>query len=112
MFAIPVNAILLIVFSGVWKYKWLNFFSVSVLIWTLILALDLTMGIVYPEQELWLLYIIGVPLQALETLWSFFRYQLLRFKKNSMEILKVKGRKNMRGKERKSDNAPSDGESV
>ena len=107
MFAIPVNAILLIVFSGVWKYKLLNFLSISTLIWTLILALDLTMAIVNPDLELWLLYILGVPLQALEILWSFFRYQWLRFKKSSMEILKVKGRKNMRGKEKKTESGAS-----
>lgn len=103
MFAIPVNAILLIVFSGVWKYKLLNFFSVTALIWTLILSLDLTMEIVYPDLQLWLLYILGVPLQALETLWYFFRFQWVRFKKNSMAFLHVKGRKNKRGKERKSE---------
>ena len=107
VFAIPVNAILLIVFSGVWKYKLLNFLSISTLIWTLILALNLMMGIVNPDLELWVLYILGVPLQALEILWSFFRYQWLRFKKSSMEILKVKGRKNMRGKEKKTDSGAS-----
>ena len=101
MFALPINAILLIVFSGVWKYKLLNFLSVSLLIWTAILSIDLTMEIVYPDLQLWLLYILGVPLQALEILWSFFRFHWIRFKKNSMSRLKVRGRKNRRGKERK-----------
>jgi transcriptional regulator with XRE-family HTH domain len=101
MFSIPVNAILLIVFSGIWKYKLLNFLSVSVLIWTTIVSLDLLMEIVNPDLQLWLIYILGVPLQILETLWSFFRVQWVRIKKTSMALLKVKGRKNKRRKERK-----------
>ena len=34
IFAIPVNAILLIVFSGVWKYKLTNFLSISTTVLT------------------------------------------------------------------------------
>lgn len=101
IFAIPVNAILLIVFSGVWKYKITNFLSISTLIWTTIVALDLTMAIVYPDLQLWLLYLLGAPLQALAILWSFYRFQWIRFKETSKSLLKVKGRKNKRGKEKK-----------
>ncbi len=101
MFAVPVNAILLIIFSGVWKYKILNFLSISALIWTTIVSLDLIMAIVLPELELWVLYLLGAPLQLLATLWSFYRVQWVSFKKTSMSLLKVKGRKNQRRKERK-----------
>ena len=101
MFAVPVNAILLIIFSGIWKYKILNFLSVSTLIWTTIVSIDLTMAIAHPEIELWVLYLLGAPLQVLETLWSFYRVQWISFKKTSMSLLKVKGRKNQRRKERK-----------
>lgn len=101
MFAVPVNAILLIIFSGVWKYKILNFLSMSALIWTTIVSLDLIMAIVLPELELWVLYLLGAPLQLLATLWSFYHVQWVSFKKTSMSLLKVKGRKNQRRKERK-----------
>ena len=101
VYAVPVNAILLIVFSGVWKYKLLNFLSISILIWTVILSIDVTAKILNPDLQLWLLYILGVPLQALETLWSFYRVQWVRLKKTSMSLLKVKGRKNQRRKEKK-----------
>ena len=103
IYAVPVNAILLIVFSGVWRYKRLNFLSISLLIWTAILSIDVTAKILNPDLQLWLLYILGVPLQALETLWSFYRVQWVRLKNSSMALLKVKGRKNKRHKERKSD---------
>ena len=103
VYAVPVNAILLIVFSGVWKYKWLNFLSISILIWTVILSIDATVNLFNPDLQLWLLYILGVPLQALETLWSFYRVQWVRLKNSSMQLLKVKGRKNKRRKEKRAD---------
>ena len=103
VYAVPVNAILLIVFSGVWKYKLLNFLSISILIWTVILSIDVTAKILNPDLQLWLLYILGVPLQALETLWSFYRVQWVRLKNSSMQLLKVNGRKNKRRKEKRTD---------
>ena len=96
LFAIPVNSIILIVFSGIWKYKVLNFFSVSLVIWTTILALYVTLRISPIEGEFWLLFLLGIPLQALEILWANFRYLLIRFKKSSMAFLHLKGRKNLR----------------
>ena len=103
VYAVPVNAILLIVFSGVWKYKLLNFLSISILIWTMIFSIDVTAKILNPDLQLWLLYTLGVPLQALETLWSFYRVQWVRLKNSSMQLLKVKGRKNKRHKEKRTD---------
>ena len=74
LYAVPVNAIIIIVYAGIWRYRLLNFFSVSVLVWSLLLALYLTLrldGVV--AGSLWLLFLVGVPLQVLETLWVFFR---------------------------------------
>ena len=33
VYAIPVNAIVILIFAGVWKYRTVNFLSVSILIW-------------------------------------------------------------------------------
>ena len=96
LFALPVNAILLIVLSGVWKYKLLNFLSVSGLIWTSILCFYLVLSDVYPDESFWLLFVLGAPLQILEFLWVYYRYKLIRFKESSMALLGLKGRKNQR----------------
>ncbi len=96
LFALPVNAIIFIVFSGIWKYKLLNFFSVSALIWTFIVACYVCLRVVDGPENYWLLFVLGVPLQALEILWAFFRYSLVRFKQSSMAFLHLKGRKNQR----------------
>ena len=98
LFAVPVNAVVFVVFSGVWKYKFLNFCSVSGLIWTLILAIYVLLKTLFPDESFWLLFVLGVPLQILETLWVYFRYKLVRFKNSSMAFLGLKGRKNERKK--------------
>ena len=78
IYAIVANAIVLIVYSGIWKYRWLNFLSVSVLIWTAILTICLTVQEVLALLNMqyvaiWNLFLLGIPTQVLETVWVFFR---------------------------------------
>ena len=83
VYAVVLNAILLIVFAGVWRYRVLNFIGVSTLIWTAITCLYLTIrsiltGMGEDLEGLWLLFAVGVPLQALEIAWVFFRSLLTK----------------------------------
>ena len=78
IYAIPLNSILLIVYASVWKYRILNFVAISTLIWTALTCLYLTvrfasiaLGAAY--NGLWMVFLLGVPLQVLEVLWVFFR---------------------------------------
>ncbi len=78
VYAVMANAIVLIVFSGIWHYRLLNFISVSVLIWASIACLYITLCTVLAFQGrdldgLKLLFTIGAPLQILEVFWVFFR---------------------------------------
>ena len=82
IYSIPINAILLIVYSGVWHYRTLNFLSVSTLIWMAITCLFLTTNIVSEDPgRTWLLFLLGIPLQVLETLWVFFRFTFRKTRK-------------------------------
>lgn len=83
IYAVVANAIVLIVYSGIWKYRWLNFLSVSTLIWTAILTICLTVQEVLALLNMqyvaiWNLFLLGIPLQVLETVWTFFRSLLKR----------------------------------
>lgn len=85
LYAIMVNAIVIIIFASVWKYRILNFLAVSTLIWVSMLCLHLTLSDVFAHygeenRPFWLLYILGVPLQILECMWGLFRSK--RHKKN------------------------------
>lgn len=82
LYAVPVCAILVIIFTGVWKYRIGNFFAVSALIWTLITCIYVTVSVCGGNiNRLWGLFIIGAPLQVLEILWVFFRSSLFKVKK-------------------------------
>jgi len=69
VYALPGSSIVLIVFSSVWGKYWHMAFVVSILIWTLTLAIFLTFNF----SDSWLLFIICVPLQILVILWYIFR---------------------------------------
>ena len=83
IFALPVNAIVLLVLAGAWRYKLLNFITVSLTVWTVLLALYCALRfLVGLSGSVWLVFLLGAPLQVLEILWAFFRYSIFK-KKNS-----------------------------
>ena len=92
MYAILGNAIVVIVFASVWKYRFLNFIAISVLIWVSMLCLHLSLSNIfnhfgYPERPFWLLYILGVPLQVLECIWGLFRSKIYKKKRSKTAFL-------------------------
>ncbi len=68
VYAVPVSAIVGIVFSTIWGRLWSTAIAVTVLIWTLPLSLYLTLGM----SQLWLLFLICIPLQILVIMWFVF----------------------------------------
>ncbi|MBQ9730158.1 MAG: helix-turn-helix domain-containing protein [Clostridia bacterium] len=87
VYAVVVNAIVCIVFAGIWRYKFVNFFSISLLIWSTLASLYLTILMIsksYGQSvgSFWLIFLLGVPLQVLITLWSFFRYKVFQRREN------------------------------
>jgi transcriptional regulator with XRE-family HTH domain len=83
LYAVPCNAILLIVYASIWKYRILNFTAVSTLVWSVLACVYLTLLLIgaarvgigqdNPNSNFWLLFLLGIPLQGLEILWVFFR---------------------------------------
>lgn len=62
-------SIVALVFSWVWKKKPIKFISMSVLVWSLILAFYLQ----FIDKNWWLLFILGIPLQIAILLWAGFK---------------------------------------
>ncbi len=87
LYAVLVNAILILVYACIWHYRFINFLCVSTIIWTAITCLFLTIKNLpsaanSPLTGLWCIYLIGIPLQVLEILWAFFR---TLFRKNKAQ---------------------------
>lgn len=74
-YAIPITFILLLVFTAVWKKPWLNTLSISLLIWSILLAVFITLLYVLPTppKTLWMIFLIGIPLQALTLFYFMYR---------------------------------------
>jgi transcriptional regulator with XRE-family HTH domain len=72
--AVPVSVIVVQIFNSIWGKRKYSFIIYSLLIWTSLALLYL----ITLESNLWLLFILGVPLQIAIILWS----QLKVSKKN------------------------------
>lgn len=75
IYALPVTAIVLLVLNAVWRRPVLTALTISLLIWTAILAIYLTLleCLVAPPPTLWEIFLIGIPLQLLVVFWSIYR---------------------------------------
>lgn len=74
LFAVPANAVVVIVFSSIWHWKWVRIVAISTLVWTLIGFVYLVAyAIVSDGHNLWLLFLIGIPLQVLTLFYFVWR---------------------------------------
>jgi len=71
MYAIPTSAVVALVFNSIWGKPKLNFLIISILLWSLITSIFLTLTIV--TKPIWLLFVLGVPGQIIVILWSGIR---------------------------------------
>ena len=93
VYSLAVNAVLLLIYASVWKYRMFNFVCVTALIWSVLACMYLTARIVSVHlgndySALWLIFILGIPLQVLEGLWVFFRSLFKRHKARKNAITK------------------------
>ncbi len=66
VYAVPISAIVLIVFNGIWGRRSFTFILVSILVWSLLTSIY----VCFLDYNIWAVYLIGVPLQIAIILWS------------------------------------------
>ncbi len=66
MWAIPLSMIVLLIFNCIWGRKLLLMPILSVLIWTTLMCVHLQ----FIQYRIWIIYILGIPLQIAVILWS------------------------------------------
>lgn len=64
IYALPIASIVVLVFNSIWGRRKLNFVIVSVLTWTLLLSIYLTV-LLFSSYNLWMLFTVGVPFQII-----------------------------------------------
>ncbi len=69
VYAVPVSLIVLLVMNSVMGKPRFNYLIISLLVWTTLLCLYLT----FLNENLWLLFMIGIPSQIIILLWMFVK---------------------------------------
>ncbi len=75
IYAIPISMIVLLVLTSVWKKKITGGVITSLLVWSTIISVYLSLYYLLPSppSTLWTLFLIGIPLQVLIIFWSVYR---------------------------------------
>lgn len=71
IYALPISFIIGIVFMAIWKNRLLLTISESLLVWTLVLSLCLTIE----YDNIWYMFIIAIPLQILIGIWNLMKWK-------------------------------------
>ncbi len=69
IYAVPVSLTVFLIFNSIWGKKRLNYLIISAMIWTGLLAFYLSSRFL-TEENMWLVFILGIPSQMIVFLWS------------------------------------------
>ena len=64
--AVPISSVVALVFNSLWGKGRNNFYIITLMLWSLLAFVYL----VFLENNLWLIFLIGVPSQLIIVLWS------------------------------------------
>lgn len=71
VYAVPVSMIVWLVFNSIWFNRRRNFLIISLLVWTLLISLYLSL--LPAGFNVWQIFVLGIPGQAIIFLWSRIR---------------------------------------
>lgn len=71
VYAIPVQMILLLVFNSIWFNPRKNYHIITILMWSLLLSIHLTLLIF--DINVWIIYLLGIPGQIIILFWSVLK---------------------------------------
>ncbi len=72
IYAIPAAFTVLLIFNSIWGLRRLNYLIISVMVWTLLLTVYMTLYYAL-GHNLWLIFILGIPAELIILLWSGFK---------------------------------------
>ena len=86
IYAVVANAIVILVYGCVWKHRFVRAISISLIVWMSLTALYLTVHAFFKYNgadsgALWLVFLLGIPLQLMEIFWESFRSLLRKQRK-------------------------------
>ncbi|MBR5192593.1 MAG: helix-turn-helix domain-containing protein [Clostridia bacterium] len=78
IYAIPITFLILLILTAIWGKSLTNLIITSLLVWTVLLSVYLTLlyALANPPITLWVIFLIGIPLQVLTVL--LFSYNKIK----------------------------------
>ena len=74
VYAVPVSGIVAIIFNCIWGKRIFNIIFSSIICWSLISSIYLTV-LIGANSNKWLLFVLGVPIQIMILLWSRLHFK-------------------------------------
>ena len=71
IYSIPVASIVWLVLNSIWLNRRMNYFIISILMWSILMSIHLSLLLC--SIDAWLLYLLGIPGQIAIVLWSLMR---------------------------------------
>ena len=90
VYAVPVAMVVWLIFNSIWFNKQRNYLIISLLMWTLLLSVYLTLLVL--GNSFWQLFIVGIPAQAIIIAWSNISYKD-KYKDNPIDWITKPGKK-------------------
>ncbi len=69
VYAIPITCIVALVFSCIWGKKYITAIICSLLVWTLLTSIYLSLNV----DKIWTIFLIAIPIQISIILWFFLK---------------------------------------
>ncbi len=75
IYAIPISTIVFLIFSAIWGKNLTTSIILTILVWSSILSIFLSLKtyLQSPPDTLWLMFLIGIPIQVIIILWVFYK---------------------------------------
>ncbi|MBR3972306.1 MAG: helix-turn-helix transcriptional regulator [Ruminococcus sp.] len=73
IYSIPISAIVWLVFNSVWFNAKRNYLIISLIMWSTLSALYLSL-LIFLAHNFWIIYTLGIPGQIIIILWSRIKY--------------------------------------
>ncbi len=74
VYAVPVSAVVSVIFNCIWGKRIFNIVLSSIICWSLIACIYLTV-LIAANHNMWLLFILGAPIQIMILLWSRLHFK-------------------------------------
>ena len=79
-YALPLSSVVALVFNSIWGRRKLNYVIIALMSWFILLAFYMTYLTVF-GLNIWIIFVIGIPVQIIVSLWSGINYPKVKTKR-------------------------------